>query len=272
MRILFQNQWLKWGSVFLLAALVLAGTYYYQIQSLGKVQAAYTISNSARFISGNSDYLSRTPGSAGNQRTWTWSGWVKRGTLSTDQVLFGAASDNSNRTLIGFTTTDDQIQLYSILSGGNQARKYTAPVLRDPAKWYHIVVAVDTTQATAANRSRFYVDGVEVTSFPTNSEFALNDSTRINSTIAHNVGRNGGSVPSLYLDAYLSDVYLIDGAQLAPTCFGETDSNGYWRPKTYSTASPCAAYGTNGFHLAFGNGSPPGTPTRRPTALRRLVL
>ena len=259
MRILFQNQWLKWGSVFLLAALVLAGTYYYQIQSLGKVQAAYTISNSARFISGNSDYLSRTPGSAGNQRTWTWSGWVKRGTLSTDQVLFGAASDNSNRTLIGFTTTDDQIQLYSILSGGNQARKYTAPVLRDPAKWYHIVVAVDTTQATAANRSRFYVDGVEVTSFPTNSEFALNDSTRINSTIAHNVGRNGGSVPSLYLDAYLSDVYLIDGAQLAPTCFGETDSNGYWRPKTYSTASPCAAYGTNGFHLAFGNGSALGT-------------
>src|SRR3989338_10198189 len=159
----FSSPLRKWSSVFLLAVLALGGAYYYQIQSLGKVQAAYTIANSARFISGNSDYLSRTPAGAGNQKTWTFSGWVKRAGLGTSQTIFSAGT-GSGRSLVYFDSTDNLI----VQTDTGLDNTATAILYRDPAVWMHVVAAIDTTQATAANRIKLYVNGQQITFTTTN--------------------------------------------------------------------------------------------------------
>jgi len=123
----FSSPLRKWSSVFLLAVLALGGAYYYQIQSLGKVQAAYTIANSARFISGNSDYLNRTFG-AGNQKTWTFSTWIKLGKLDTNRGLFGL-----NSTLDAVLYVDSSNRLDYQTENNPARRLTTTAVLRDPA-------------------------------------------------------------------------------------------------------------------------------------------
>src|SRR3989344_4162876 len=262
----FSSPLRKWSSVFLLAVLALGGAYYYQLQSLGKVQAAYAIANSARFISGNSDYLSRTP-SASNRKTATLSMWVKRADLGTGyQYLAEQYQDGGNRSSLflisaagGGADVGYTLCWYNNTASTENLKICTSQVFRDPAAWMHIVANIDTTQATASNRAKLYINGQQVTSFSQSTYPAQNADLFWNSTQPFAIGRYGGA--SSYFDGYLSDVYFIDGAALAPTCFGATDSNGYWRPKTYSTASPCAAYGTNGFKLAFGTGSALGTDT-----------
>ena len=230
----FSSPLRKWSSVFLLAILALGGAYYYQLQSLGKVQAAYTISNSARFISGNSDNLTKTLTTPTSQNIYTFSAWVKRGKLGVLQNIFGVSTNYS----FGFPAADT---LAVTIAGTAQAT--TVGVWRDPAVWMHVVYVQNGTAITV------YVNGASVaTGTGTNSQF--------NTAAAHQIGSSNSTN---FYDGYLSDTYFIDGSALSPTCFGSTDANGYWRPKTYSTASPCAAYGTNGFHLAFGNGNALGT-------------
>src|SRR3989344_1125158 len=253
----FRSPLRKWSSVFLLAVLALGGAYYYQIQSLGKAQAAYTIANSARFISGNSDYLSKTPAGAGTRTTWTYSVWVKKSAphASNDYPLFSAGSASDD--LIKFDNGNNTLRWYV---GNTAGLLVTSQVFRDPAAWQHLVFVYDSSNATANNRMRIYLNGTAITDFSSRTNPAQNTNSAFNNTVEHDIGRNGTTATTFY-DGYMSDVYFIDGAALAPTCFGETDSNGYWRPKTYSTASPCAAYGTNGFKLAFGTGSALGTDT-----------
>ena len=239
MRILFQNQWLKWLSVFVLAVLVLGGAYYYQTMSLGKVQAAYTIANSTRFISGNSDYLSKAALTS-TATAATWSFWVKRATLGTNQGLIGA-NRGSQIPRILFTSSDT---LNIIQLTGTSETVYPSMVFRDPAAWTHIVVAVDTTQSTASDRINVYVNGSKVTNFSTAVYPTQNATLAQYYGVEQWIGRVNDGDANRYLDGYLSDVYLIDGQQLTPSSFGESDTNGYWRPKTYS-----GTYGTNGFHL-----------------------
>ena len=118
--------------------------------------------NSLRFEDGDSAYLSRTPASAGNTNTWTWSGWVKRGNLGSGSYmsLFGAVNGTLN-SYIAYNTT------YQALDVGQGATVFrrTSAVFRDSSAWYHVVVASDTTQATAANRLKIYINNEEVTSF-----------------------------------------------------------------------------------------------------------
>jgi len=224
----FSSPLRKWSSVFLLAVLALGGAYYYQLQSLGKVNAAYTIANSARFISGNSDNLTKTLTTPTSQNIYTFSTWVKRGKLGVLQNIFGVSTNYS----LGFPAADT---LAVTIAGTAQAT--TAGVWRDPAVWMHVVYVQNGTAITV------YVNGVSAaTGTGTNSAF--------NTAAAHQIGSANSSN---YFDGYMADFYYVDGAALAPTCFGTTDANGYWRPITYSTASPCAAYGTNGFKLDFSN-------------------
>ena len=186
---------------------------------------------SVRFNSADSANMQRTPSSASNRKTWTWAGWVKNAQKSSTRMFF--ASPNST-TWIFFQDN----QLYADLNGN---RCITNAVYRDPSAWYHIVWRVDTTQATAADRHRIYVNGVLQT-FSSASYPSQNTDTGVNNNILHVIG--AGSSSAYHFDGYLADVYLIDGSSLDPTSFGAFDDNGVWQAAAYS-----GTFGTNGFHL-----------------------
>jgi hypothetical protein len=124
----------------------------------------------------------------------------------------------------------------------------STPVYRDPSAWYHIVYKVDTTQATAADRVRVYINGVEITAWATNTPPPQNTDTAVNNNVAHNIGRNTRNSND-YLDGYFAEVNLIDGQALTPTSFGAFDAvTGVWNPTRYT-----GTYGTNGFYLNFSD-------------------
>jgi len=211
---------------------------------LGGAAAGYEISRSLRFNSADSAYLNRTPASAGNRKTWTWAGWVKRCVLSGTPKFFGAGTGSNDRTDIGFDT--NRFQIYDIAGSSERINLQTTAVFRDPSAWYHFVVAVDTTQATSTNRAKVYVNGTQQTSLQTATYPSQNTDLFVNATNAHYLGR--GAVE--YENCYLADIHFIDGQALDPTSFGEFDANGIWQPKSYT-----GTYGTNGFHLDFSDNS-----------------
>lgn len=205
----------------------------------------YQIERSLRFNSADSAYLSKSFASAGNRKTWTWSGWVKRSGLGSRQCIFGLAPGSSNNTnlFIEFQSNDKlAIDAFNLLW------RETTQVFRDTSAWYHFVFAIDTTQATGNNRIRLYVNGAEITAFSTTNNPTQNDDLGVNQASAHFIGQVASS---LYYSGYLAEVHFIDGSALDPTSFGETDSDtGVWKPKAYS-----GSYGTNGFYLDFGDNS-----------------
>ena len=210
--------------------------------------AGYVISKSLRFNPGDSAYLSRTPSSAGNRKTWTWSGWVKRSGLGFFQYLFDCDSGSSpEETPIRFWT-DDRLNI-SAYTTSSQYNLTTTAKFRDTSAWYHIVVAFDTTNATPDDRIKLYVNGAQITEFDARTNPSENTNYYINSAIEHNIGR-AGSGNFRYLSAYLADIHFIDGQALAPTDFGEFDTSGVWQPKAFD-----GTHGTNGFHLDFNDNS-----------------
>ena len=121
----------------------------------------YRIERSLRFNSTDSAYLNRTPASAGNRKTWTWSGWVKRSGLGSTQYIFNAASNANNQTNIQFyPSSSETLNIFSNASAATVLNLVTTNVLRDPSAWYHIVVSIDTTQATSSNRAKLYINGL----------------------------------------------------------------------------------------------------------------
>ena len=203
---------------------------------------------SLRFNDDDSAYLSWTPASAGNRKTWTWSGWVKRGNIGVRQTILATSNAAGNDYLGIEIQTGDTL----LVSGNNgsasvQISLTTNAVFRDIASWYHIVLSFDTTQATSTDRVKLYINGVLQT-FSSATYPPLNYDSRINTTNSHNLG---SFLPAagLYLDGYLSEVNFIDGLALDPTSFGETDANGQWVP----IIEPSVTYGTNGFYLPFTN-------------------
>jgi hypothetical protein len=213
---------------------------------LGAVGTSLSLLKSLRFDQTTTAHLNRTPSTAGNKKTWTWSGWVKRCTNGNRDGLFEAES-SGNYTLLRIRADTDRISLDQ--SGGSNFYVYTDAVFRDNSAWYHIVCAVDTTQATDSNRVKIYVNGVQQTLTAGTNWPAQNIDTRYNDTsYAMRVGGvNGGS----QFDGYMTDVYFVDGSQLDPTSFGAYDSNGVWQAAAFS-----GTYGTNGFHLLdFANES-----------------
>lgn len=213
----------------------------------------YQISRSLRFNQPDSTSLNRTPSSASNRKTWTWSGWVKRSALitnNTPQNLFGARNGSGTPyTLLRFNDGTTATNYSLVFQDDNGATLITTAQYRDVSAWYHIVLAVDTTQATASNRVRLYVNGVEVTAFSTATYPTQNLDTAVNSTIDHRIGAQ--PVYGDNLSGYMTEVYLIDGQQLTPSSFGETNAQtGVWQPKAYA-----GSYGTNGFYLNFSDNS-----------------
>ena len=205
----------------------------------------YIIGKSVRFRSSATAYLNRTPASAGNRQTWTLSAWIKRGVLSSPMVFFGAGSVGNEFAfnLRGF----DAFDYYDQTSSTNNAAMTTNAVYRDPSAWYHIVFAWDTTQATSTNRWKFYVNGVQITSFSATQYPTQNYQGYVNSTVAHYIGvRAASSTP---FDGYLTEINFIDGQALTPSSFGSTNAlTGVWQPAKYT-----GTYGTNGFYLNFSS-------------------
>ena len=217
---------------------------------IGAGSSGYQIERSLRFNSPDSAYLNRTPASAGSLTTWTWSGWLKRAALTSggNLTLFSAGNALQPYTLISFTS--DQLQFDAINAGSVVVgRKFTTQVFRDSSAWYHLVLTWDTTNGTAADRMRMYVNGVRVTSFSLSSDPASNATTQANTTAVHYVGAYPGG--GNYFNGYLTEINFIDGQALTPSSFGETNPvTGVWGPKRYA-----GTYGTNGFYLKFADNS-----------------
>jgi hypothetical protein len=212
----------------------------------GQAAGGYAIERSLRFNSSDSAYLSRTPASAGNRKTWTWAGWVKRSGLSSFQDIWGNGDASALNGFLFRFDDGNKLDLYDI-SGSVQWRKVTTQVFRDASAWYHFVISYNTANATAADRVRIYVNGVRIDSFSSSSDPSLNYDGYINNTNSHSIGRTG-AYNGLYLNGYLADIHFIDGQALDPTSFGEFDDNGIWQPIEYT-----GSYGTNGFHLDFAD-------------------
>ena len=187
-------------------------------------------------------YLTRTPSSAGNRRTFTISAWVKRASTTPNISIFSAHSANSETGHFVFRMSSSDSFGWS--QWGYDS--YSTRLFRDFSAWYHVVLAVDTTQATASNRIKMYVNGVQETSFSTGPIYpSQNEELPVNNTNKQVVGANSYSNTANYWDGLISHFHLIDGTAYDATAFGEYDANGVWKIKT----SPSVTYGTNGFFI-----------------------
>ena len=214
----------------------------------GGAAPSYDVDRSLRFSGVGETRLNYTPASGGNKKTWTFSWWLKRGSIER-KMLFG--SYNSGATTAVVELQDDhQLNFYDYNSG-YRINLETTQVFRDPSAWYHFVIALDTTQSTDSNRVKIYVNGSQITDFASalypsqNFEGLFNDHT-----IQHAIGTEG-SLQRLHFDGYMAEVYFLDGYAYDSSYFGETNATtGQWIPKKYG-----GSYGTNGFYLNFSDNS-----------------
>tara|TARA_B100002019_G_scaffold177211_1_gene152998 strand:+ start:815 stop:3304 length:2490 start_codon:yes stop_codon:yes gene_type:complete len=197
-----------------------------------------------RFNGEDGANLTRTPSSAGNRKTWTWSAWIKRGTLGSRQILFSADDNATHATYFMLELqSDDNLRC---LAGQETASatcvKETTMVIRDTTSWYHLVFKFDAANTSAV----WYVNGQEITVLnsstnPSNQDF------QVNATSQHFLGRFGSSLGTSYFDGYMAEVNFVDGQALGPEYFGFTEfQTGAWKPRGYQ-----GSYGTNGFRLDF---------------------
>jgi len=226
---------------------VAGGNVIHTFTSSGYLTPIVLVTKSLRFRASASAYLDRTFPVAGNRKTYTLSLWVKRGILdgSTNQFFFGSGVSTTAGGFYFLPTNELEIN-----PRVNNTNTYitTTQVFRDPSAWYHIVVALDTTQATDSNRLKLYVNGVQVTAFSTTIYPALNGDSTLNNNIAHWIGRYAEpGFPSPF-DGYLAEYNFIDGLALTPNSFGYYSDLGVWQPIRYG-----GSYGTNGFYLPFTN-------------------
>ena len=212
--------------------------------------SGYTVKNSLRFNGGSSDYLNRTLGTSTSRRIYTMSAWVKRAKLDVYAHIFTFGPNPGSWDSLRI----DSDNRLSMRINNDTYVVSTSALYRDVSAWYHIMCAIDTTQATASNRVRLYVNGNEITAFNSSSYPTQNYDTAMTSGNDFRIGLPTWNT-SQNIDSYLSETYLIDGQQLTPSSFGETDfDTGIWKPKAYT-----GTYGTNGFYLKFANSASLGT-------------
>jgi len=205
----------------------------------------YNLTRSLRTRASASAYLNRTFATPTSTTKGTYSIWLKRGKLSANQELVGAGSSNYDQ--FQFTSSDT---LRLVLGAAADGDISTAAVFRDPSSWYHIVLAIDTTQATASNRAIIYVNNA-IQTVTTSTAVTLNATPRLLGAVAHFIGCYAGSTSTNNFDGYLAEVNFIDGQALTPSSFGSTNATtGVWQPARYTSS-----YGTNGFYLPFTDNS-----------------
>jgi len=181
----------------------------------------YEIANSLKLESDNAEYIDNRHYTAGNTRTWTLSFWIKRTELGTTQKVY----DAGNAAMVAFLSTD------IIKIENSNLYLETNTVFRDTSAWYHIVVLNDSTQSTASDRAKLWINGVQETSFSIETYMAQNQEGNMNSATSISIG---GAV-GVHVNGYMAELFFVDGQALAPTDFGEFDEdNGIWKPKEYN--------------------------------------
>ena len=197
-----------------------------------------------RFDDGDSAYLSRTPSSAGNRKTFTYSCWFKTGNLGTQSGAFlkaGSASSNYFKINIA---NDHKLYVLATIGGSYTEYLRSERLFRDTSAWMHLVLRWDTTNSTAADRVIVYINGSRISTSAYNAPTQDLDGF-VNDTNLHEIGAS--TVNSQYWDGYIAEVNFVDGFSLDPSNFGYTDfQTKTWRPKGYF-----GSYGTNGFRLPF---------------------
>lgn len=210
----------------------------------GSVSTGYDITNSVKLEDTNTEYLQRAAsGSDGNRRTMTLSMWLKRTGIGNDHIFYSQGSHVRFR----FKTSD----YFSLrLANGHEFEKESR-LFRDPAAWYHMVVAVDTTQSTNTDRVKIYWNGVQETDFDTAQYPDLNEELTLGQFSSVTTQLGWFTEAGYGFDGYITEVNYIDGSQKAPTDFGEFDDDtGIWIPKQYT-----GSYGSEGFFLNFDDSS-----------------
>ena len=202
-----------------------------------------------------STYLSRTPSSNGSDTIATFSAWLKKTANGSYEGVFTSYSSTSEYFEINFES-GDSLEVRAKVSNSYVLRKITNRKFRDNSAFYHIVVAIDTTDSTEEDRCKIYVNGTRETSFSTNTNPSSSQDLNFNTTShEHRVGRDEWSTPA-YFDGVMAHVHWIDGTAYQASTFGSTDAtSGIWKPKT----APSVTYGTNGFFLKFENSGAMGT-------------
>ena len=205
----------------------------------------YTIDQSIRFNDDDSSHLYRDQ-SAGDKRKATFSCWMKLGVVSSFESIW-TVRDNATNPGDAFKLylQSDTLIVQNMSGAANDWQVVTSQLFRDPSAWYHVVLSVDTDQATDTNRVKVYVNGTQA-SFSSASYPALNADQDFGSAFRQWVGVNRTDAGGLngYFDGYLAEINFIDGTALDPTSFGETNADGVWIPKAYT-----GSYGTNGFYI-----------------------
>ena len=214
----------------------------------GGAAPSYDVDRSLRFSGVGETRLNYTPASGGNKKTWTFSWWLKRGSIER-KMLFG--SYNSGATTAVVELQDDhQLNFYDYNSG-YRINLETTQVFRDPSAWYHFVIALDTTQSTDSNRVKIYVNGSQITDFANATYPSQNFDGLFNDhTIQHAIGTEG-ALQRLHFDGYMAEFYFLDGIEYDASYFGETNATtGQWIPKEYT-----GSFGNNGYYLKFADNS-----------------
>jgi len=207
--------------------------------------APYEIEQSLRTGSDNQN-LQRTLSASGNRRTWTWSGWIKRGEISAEQHFLESWNGSGDVLIYARFNSNDKIRVKQF-DGSTNLELDTTAVFRDPSAWYHIVISFDTTQATASDRAKIYVNG-ELQSLSTATYPSQNYETFMNRS-GYRFGLMGALWSTFYsrsFNGYMAEAHLIDGSALDPTSFGETNDDGVWVPVNYT-----GSHGTEGCYIKF---------------------
>jgi hypothetical protein len=230
------------------------------------VAGVYDVANSLKLEPDNTEYLTRTVSTTGNRKTGTISVWLKRAEIcesihqytgaAKPQYIFEQGNTNNESGRIfarfggGTSSNGDKIEFQT----GSTILRKTTRDFRDTSAWYHFVFVIDTTQATADDRIKIYVNGVQETLFDTSTNFSQNDDTGINfQKQTFGYSHVDSAAP---LSGYISEAIMVDGLALEPTAFGQFDSNtGIWVPKNPSGVT----FGTNGCYLDFSNSGSLGT-------------
>ena len=211
-----------------------------------------TFAKSIRFNVADNPKVSKTVSSGCNRRTFTISSWFKRTSEAQNTYLFFAGESGNAYARIWIDSNDKNINFAcSDAAGNNRLNQHTTRTLEDFGKWYHVVVGVDTTQSTDTNKIKLYIDGELQTSF-VYSDYSggTNFDTEVNKANSVHYWGEAGHYADQGLEGYLSQCILVDGLQLGPDSFGQTDTTtGYWVPKSLGSIT----YGTNGVRLEFAN-------------------
>lgn len=216
-----------------------------------------TFTNSCRYDDGSDDYLSKTFGSSGNRKTWSFSTWIKRSYLANGNMnIIGTDYTSLGEAYLLFRSGDQL--MYGQYEGGGASNNYsfqTNQAFRDASAFYHILFVWDTTQSTSSDRMKLYVNGSQITSFSSSSYPSLNLDGVWNSNRVHYIGDD--AIDGTNFDGYLAETIFVDGQALTPTSFGATNPvTNIWEPIAYT-----GTYGTNGFKLNYSDSSNLGDDT-----------